>query len=172
MQLQGVTDAMSKARATMSDQEFQCVASRLNNAMHYVREAMQDATAARMGEIVSKLRREQPISKADLELARLWIIGDAESYARMQREFEQYMEQFTRLESILQRYERQQNSVEDLVDAHGVLEDAIHLSYEIAKFLEHKERVTNFEEAIKDPSQLNYQALADVLVRKLQSDKE
>jgi hypothetical protein len=172
MQLQGVTEAMSKARATMSDEEFQGVASRLNNAMSDIREAMQNATAVRIGEIISKLRNEQAITPADLDLARLWIVGDAESYSRMQRDFERHMEEFTLLESILQRYERQQNQVNDLVDAHGVLEDAIHLSYEIAKFLEHKERVTNFEEAVKDPNRLDCQALADVLVRKLHSSKE
>lgn len=172
MQLQGVAEAMSKARATMSNEEFQGVASRLNNAMHVVREAMQEATAPRVGAIIAKLRNQQPIAPEDLDLARLWIIGDAESYARMQRDFERHMDEFNRLEETLQRYEQRANSVEDLVDAHGVLEDAIHLSYEIAKFLEHKERVTNFEEAFKDPSKLNHRVLADVLSRKLQSEKE
>jgi hypothetical protein len=156
----------------MSDEEFQCVASRLNNAMNDVRESMQSATAVRIGEIISRLRNEQPIADADLDLARLWIIGDAESYSRMQRDFEQHMEQFTHLQSTLERYERKNNSVKDLVDVHGALEEAIRLSYEIAKFLEHKERVTNFEAAVKDPSKLRYQILADVLVRKLHSDKE
>lgn len=172
MQLQGVAEAMSRARARMSDEEFQGVASTLNNAMNDVRETMQSVTAVRIGEIVSKLRHEQPISSDDLDLARLWIIGDAESFARMQRDFEQHLEEFTHLQSMLERYERKDNSVEDLVDVHGALEEAMRLSYEIAKFLEHKERVTNFEEAVKNPSQLRYQVLADVLVRKLHSDKE
>lgn len=172
MQFQGVTQAMSKARAAMSDEEFQGVASRLNNAMNGVREAMQSATAVRIGEIISKLRNERPITTDELALARTWIIGDAESYALMQRDFERHMEEFTRLEAVLRQYEQRQNSVDDLVDAHGVLEDAIHLSYEIAKFLEHKERVTNFEKAVADPGHLDQQALADVLVRKLHSDKE
>ena len=172
MQIQGVTGAMSKARAKMSDAAFQDAAQVLNETLDVVREAMQKETAVLISDLIVKLKREERLSADDLKVARMWIVGDAESYTKTQQEFDYFLKRFAALETDLATYERRENSVNELIDAQGVVEEAIRTSYDIAKYLEQKERIANYEAAVKDPSKLNHKVLADLLDRKLRSEEE
>jgi hypothetical protein len=169
MEIPGVTEAMAKARASLSDADFNNAARLLNNAMDVVREKMQAAMAPTVGELITKLKGKEPISSEDLQVARLWIVGDAEAFAKAQSNFDQLVSKFGVLEESLKRCEQRGGSVAELTDVHGLLEEAVRVSYDIAKCLEAKERVRNFEASISEPSKINRQLLADILSRKLES---
>jgi hypothetical protein len=109
------------------------------------------------------------ISTEELELIKLWIVGDAESYTKMENNFQNWLQEFKRLETVLKEYDNIDCSLNDLFKLHGTLQDAIRISYDIANFLDNKERITKFEKAASNVSNLDTNLLVRILTAKLQS---
>ncbi|HEX9883132.1 MAG TPA: hypothetical protein VGA79_04120, partial [Desulfobaccales bacterium] len=58
-------------------------------------------------------------------------------------------------------------SVQEMVELHGVLEDAVKVADNVAHFLEDKERIQRFDEAINNLSSADNKLIADFLKAKL-----
>lgn len=169
MRLQGINKVMENALANMSNDAFQQVGSVLNNNKNGIREEIQKATSAEIKKIIDNLKNKRAISTEELELIKLWIVGDAESYIKMENNFQDWLQEFKRLGTVLEEYGNKECSPNDLFKLHGILQDAIRISYDIANFLDNKERITKFEKAAGDVSNLDTDILVRVLSAKLQS---
>jgi hypothetical protein len=169
MRLQGINKIMENALVNMSNDAFQQVGSVLSNNKNDMREAIQKETSTEMRNIIDNLKNNMAISTKEFELIKLWIVGDAESYTKMENNFQDWLQEFKRLETVLKEYDNKECSRNDLFKLHGILQDAIRISYDIANFLDHKERITKFEKAASDVSNLDTDVLVRILTAKLQS---
>lgn len=162
---------MDRARRAETDNGFRQSCSALGDEKNRLREQIQMLTAPEIASIIKKLRHEEDITTADLEFVRLWVIGDAEGYLQMENNLQRWLEEYDAVKARLARHTAASNSVADLVNVMGLLEEAIRLGADIANLLEKKERVANFEQSTRDPASLNKAVLAALLSRKLESDQ-
>jgi hypothetical protein len=172
MNFQNVTRIMENSLTTMSVETFQQAGSALSEAKNLIRETLQSETASDTKNIIKKLSAGQPLSTAEMNLIRLWIVGDAESYIMMENNLQDWIDEFGRLKKTLADFTDKPSSAEDLFKLQGLLEDAVRISYDIGNFLEKKERVKKFESSISDgldESEINL--LIKVLTAKLQSSE-
>jgi hypothetical protein len=89
----------------------------------------------------------------------------------MENDFGKWQEEFRRLGDVLESYAGQTPSPQTLVEAHGVLEDAIRLTADISYFLEKKDRVDRFQSAINNLSAEDAKFLAGMLRSMLSSQE-
>ena len=86
--------------------------------------------------------------------------------------FQDWVREYERLETTLIRYADSECSMEDLFQLQGILDDATRVSYDIALFLESKERISKFESAVSDGlDKAERDVLAKILTDKLRSPK-
>jgi hypothetical protein len=145
-----VTRTMANARAAMTDSAFQQAAAAVSNAKSAIREESQEKTSPEMEEILDKLQSGDPLTNQEVGLIRAWVIGDAESYTKMENSFQDWLSEYDRLEATLADYEKRECSSEELLKLYGILEDAARISYDIANFLEKQDRISKFESAVAD----------------------
>lgn len=166
----GVSELMANATESMSDGAFQQAASALSDAMNMVREEAQKRTAAEIVKIVNKLKSGQRISVDEITLIKVWIVGDASGYTKMENDFQDWISEYDRLRNSLASYENRDCSSEEFFEIQGILEDATRISYDIANFIQKKDRIQNFELAIGDGLDSGERdILLNALISKLQS---
>ncbi len=167
-----VARIMQEALNSMTDDAFQGVGAALSQSREAVREQIQDQTSSRIlvKEVINKLSLNQRLTSEDIALMRLWIVGDAESYALCESNLNDWLEEYKRLAGALAGYENRACDAGDLFKLGGLLEDAERVTYDIANLLEKKERINKFEAAVSDgldPDER--ETLVDVLNEKLRS---
>jgi len=146
--LKGMSQVMKLAQSGNNADQYSYTATQLVQAKNKVREAIEQATADDVAAIISKLEGNQPLSEAEKQTVRLWVVGDAEGYVKMENNFPDWLVEYQRLVDTIGDYEGKPGSVQELVEVHGVLEDAIKVADALAHFLEDRERVARFEKAI------------------------
>ncbi len=171
MSLRDVVDAMARALESPTDGAFRQVGSLLADAKAAVREALQGRTAPQVAAIIKKLKADQEITSQDIALIRLWVVGDAEGYVEAENDFQNWLQEYARLREAFGRYADGEWSTDDMVRLQGLIEDSVRVSFDLANYLEKKERVENFDQTTRDPKSINKEVLAALLSRKLQSDK-
>lgn len=165
-----VTKTMANAKETMSEGAFQQAGSALSEAKNIVREEAQKKTSSEIKKILNKLQSDEHISAEETALIKAWIVGDADEYTKMENNFQDWISEYERLRKSIVSYENKDCSFEELLKLHGILEDATRVSYDIANFLENKERIKKFETAVGDGLDKNERdILVNVLIGKLQS---
>jgi len=146
--LKGMSQAMQQAAAGNTAEAYGLVATELVKSKDKIRQALEEATAAAVAAIIPKLENNQPLTDAEKHTVKLWVVGDAEGYLKMENHFQDWLEEYRRLTAAIADGEGQAGSVQELVDLHGRLEDAIKVADAIAHYLDDRERVTRFENAI------------------------
>jgi hypothetical protein len=164
------SDMMQAASDSMTDDAFQGVATALSESRQVAREELQKSTSAQMQEIIKKLGSGNKLSPEEIALTELWIVGDAQSYVEEEKNYKEWMEEYNRLWESLAGYDNKNCSTQELFALSGLLEDATRISYNIANFLEKKERIDNFRLAVSDGlDKEEREALVDILRGKLKS---
>lgn len=165
-----VTKTMANARSVLSDGAFQKAGSALSEAKNIVREEAQQQTSSELKKVINKLQSSNPMTTEEIALMKAWIVGDAIGYTKMENSFQNWLSEYERLEKSLASYENKDCSPKDLLKLHGILEDALRVSYDIANFLEKKDRINKFESAVADGlDEAERDVLVNVLTGKLQS---
>ncbi|OPX28180.1 MAG: hypothetical protein B1H08_06370 [Candidatus Omnitrophica bacterium 4484_171] len=119
--------------------------------------------------LYKSFKKNKPLSQEDINIMKLWIVGDAQSYAKMENNFNDWVNEFKRLKTVLAEYEDKDLSKVQLLNIRGVFEDAARAAADIGNLLEKKERIKKFEEATKSPQGLDREILVDVLEQKIGS---
>ncbi len=145
-----VTKSMMAALEQASDGAFQQAAAVLSQNREDLREIMQEKTAGKIAEILGKLAANGQLSAEEAALTRMWIVGDAESYINAENDLNGWLEEYKRLAGVLRGFEGRDCSEQDAMKLSGILEDAIRTSYDIANFLEKKDRIAKFDRALSD----------------------
>ena len=119
--------------------------------------------------IIGKLENNQPLNEAEKQTVKLWVVGDAEGYVKMENNFQDWLEEYRRLLDVIADWEGKTGSVQELVEVHGVLEDAIKVADAVAHFLEDRERVARFENAMSNLNAEDNKFIAGMLKSMLAS---
>ena len=159
----------SEAAASVTADKFSAAGMDLVQARKAIREELQKLTAAAMQPIIAKLHQNQPLGSAEKELVRLWIVGDAASFTKKESDFREWLAEFQRLGEAIRNVEQMPASLPEMLDLHGNLEEAVRLAGDIQFFLEEKERVGRFEQAVQNLSAADAELLAGILQEKLSS---
>jgi hypothetical protein len=169
--LKGISSSMKKAQDNMASEDFLLVAGLLSDTKDTARNQAQQVTAEKVKEVIQRLKKNEALTPEDIDCARLWIVGDAESYPGLENSFKEWCAEFKRLESAVREYENKELALADLFKMHGMLEDAQRIATDIGSFLEKKERIAHFERIIKDVENLDREILINILETKLKSPR-
>lgn len=167
--LKDLAKSMGRAAETPDGEEF----NRLSNVFHHhksaIREKIQAMTSKEVKGIIKKLAEGEDPTKDEMDLVKLWIVGDAEAYSKMENNFEDWIAEFKWLESLMAEQASGTEEVQDLFRIQGILEDASRLAINIGYYLETKERIRRFEEATANPTLMDRDLIVKILKRKLTS---
>lgn len=167
--LAGIGRVFSEAASYTSTDKFSEAGMALVQARNEIREELQGMTTAAMKPIIAKLHKNQPLTGEEQDLIRLWIVGDAAGFTKKESDFREWLEEFRRLGEAIQAVDRMPTSLPAMLDLHGNLEEAVRLAGDIQFFLEEKERVGRFEQAIQNLNAADAELLAGILQEKLSS---
>ena len=147
------------------------VGAALAVAKKQVRETLQNLTAAQMEGIIEKLENRKSLTPEEKDYVRSWIVGDAESYLRVENHLQAWLQEFKALQDAVRAYEGREVTVQTLLNLHAVLEDAVRVAAEIDGFLEKKERIERFEKTIQNLDQEDVSFIIGILKGQLQSEE-
>jgi hypothetical protein len=167
--LKDLGELMSQAVENPDAEEFNRLSNLFQSRKSAIREKIQAMTSKEVKEIVKKLAEGGDPTREEMDLVRLWIVGDAESYSKMENNFEDWIAEFNWLESLVREQETGPEEVQDLFRVLGILEDASRLAINIGYYLETKERTRRFEEATSNPALMDRDMLVKILKLKLTS---
>ena len=167
--LQGICETMKQAQDTMRFDTFQKAGDVLSRGKAYAREQIQKLSSEQIKAIIVKLKGKAALTPDDLNLVRLWIVGDAESYVSMENSFQVWLTEFKRLQGSLGDYEGKELTELDFFNLRGILEDALRVAYDISNFLEKKERIKKFQDVAGSKDGLDRETLVKILEAKLRS---
>lgn len=136
-----------------------------------LRELMQSETSEEISAIIGKLESNATITDADMELIRLWVVGDAKSYVQMENDSLGWLDELNRLFLVLKDLQDKQLTLENMGKISGTTRDAIRVIGDIIYFKQQEERIANFENASKDLDSDNKLIIANILKQKLASDQ-
>jgi hypothetical protein len=145
------------------------VATQLVQSKNAIRQAIEQATAEAIAAIIGKLENNQPLDEAEKQTVKLWVVGDAEGYVKMENNFQEWLAEYRRLLDVIAAAEGQTGSVQELVEVHGVIEDAIEVANDLAHFLEDQERVARCAKALSNLSAEDNKFIAGMLKSMLAS---
>jgi hypothetical protein len=168
--LQGISQLMQVSDRSSAD-DLDRAGAALTDAKNLVREEIQRLTAEQMEAIIQKLESSQPLDPEEQNYVRSWIIGDAEGYTRVENHLQAWLQEFRTLQSAVSDYEGREESVQNLLNLHAILEDAVRVAANIEAFLEKKERIARFERSIQATGKEDTRVLADILRGQLQSEE-
>ena len=137
---------------------------------NYMREYIQTASAPQIMKIVEKLNKGENLSIKDLDLIQYWLVGDAEYYAKLENNFDDWMSEIKRLVGEISSFVGKDITVEDAVHIRALLMDAMRTAGDVAFYLQQKERLEKFEESVKELDPDERMLLIKLLVSKLGSD--
>jgi len=167
--LAGISRLIKEAASTASADKFSQAGIELVDARNEIREDLQELTASAMQPIIQKLRKNEPLGLEEKNLVRQWIVGDAEAYTKMENDFREWLEEFRRLGEVIGDQATVPAALPEMLKLYGSLEDAVRLAADLQFFLEEKERIGRFEQAIQNLSASDAELLANILQEKLRS---
>lgn len=166
---QGISRIMEVSEKSSAD-DLDRVGATLATAKNQVREAIQDLTGPEMETIIKKLEQGEPLSQEEKDYVRSWIIGDAEGYTRVENHLQAWLQEFRTLQSAVRGYEGQEVNLQNLLNLHAILEDAVRVAANIEDFLEKKERIERFESTIQNLEKEDTSFIITILKGQLQSE--
>jgi hypothetical protein len=167
--LAGIAQIIAGAAASPSADALSRAGVELVQARNEIREAVQQLTAEAMQPIIAKLRKNEPLGLEEKDLVRLWIVGDAEGYTQMENDYREWLEEFQRLGRAIGDQGAAPSALPEMLNLYGSLEDAVRLAADLQFFLEEKERIGRFQQAIQNLSASDAELLANILQEKLTS---
>lgn len=168
--IQNLKVTASAALASECVQEFTDFEKYVNEVEAYVRETQQAMWADEAKATVKNLETGRPLTPADLDIIRMFLISDAVSYLEHENNYGDWKRELTRLMDDLAR---RANTVDrdTIGDLRGVLKDAIRLVPDIRNYLDEKQRVAKFEDAINTLDDASRKMLARLMNEQLTSTK-
>ncbi len=167
--LKGLAESMQQALEALDAEGFYRLSSHFQGLKSEAREKIQEMTSKRVKEIIEKLGKGTELTKEETDLVRLWIVGDAEGYSKMENNYEDWLAEFKRLAAVLGEYASGPDEIQALFRAQGVLEDARRVAHDLGSYLETKERIHRFEETTANPQRGDRELIARILKMKLHS---
>lgn len=145
---------------------FQKLAAVFSTYEGRFREDIQDMTRAEISRIIRKLQSEESLTDEERSVIELWIVGDARSFVKLEHKFKTNMEELKALQIEINRLCFSAADLETVSCLRAILEYGARLNYALASFLEKKERLDNFQQAMSTLDLDQREQLIDILKSK------
>jgi hypothetical protein len=161
-----------KAQEMGTADAYGALQNRVEDLREDLRESVQALTHDQMRQIIRQLRGNEPVTEEDLQLIRLWVVGDADAYVVEENNFGDWIDEIRRLGEEIGNSRLAPVEPKHLKKLQALLTDARGVIGNIANFLTHKERVDRFEETMSGGlDDDGRQILADILSRAYESSR-
>ena len=164
-----ISSRVSEARQGGDSGSYLRLGAVLAEMKNVCRETLQLMTRDKANEIIKKLKGNLPISADDLQVVRLWIIGDVEQYVRGENNFEDWLKEVDRLSEEIKKLDGRMLDDQGVKGLQALLVDLDRTIQDIIQYLTDKERIATFENATQDIDPDERKTLVDILSRKLES---
>jgi len=134
-----------------------------------LREGIQEKTEGEMMQVIKQLENNEDILSQEIDLIRLWIVGDAKSYLKMENNYEEWIQEAQRLVEAVKSISTKELTPRLMGDLQGIARDATRTLSDITFYKENTERTQKFEDSIKTLTPENKLFLAEMLKAKLHS---
>lgn len=142
-----VSSSFNDAQKAADSASYQRLAAVLSESGEQLREHIQDITGEQISKIIRKLEAGSQIAKDELAFVRLWVVGDAQYYLKLENNFQDWLSELGRIMNEVDRINNPEPDLETASRLRALLEDGKRVVYDIAFYLEKKERIANFEES-------------------------
>ena len=173
---QAVTDLLDRITSTPSvdaksdEGRLNALSGALAGLNQELREQIQAATAAQVTPLISLLEADGAIGAKELELIRLWLVGDAEYYVKTENDFSAWVAELDRLLGVLRQLRSEAVTPTTMARMEATVRDALRVASDIAFYRQQEERVHSFQNATNQLNRDDKQTLARLLARKLSSE--
>lgn len=136
-----------------------------------LREYIQDLTRGEIDAIIEKLEKGGQLTKGELASIRLWIVGDADYYIKLENNFEDWLSELKRLMDEINKINEAEPELEKALQLRAVLQDGNRLLPNIIFYLLQKTRVNSFNRAIAEIDKQGRKILIEMLRDKYTSQE-
>lgn len=162
--------AADTALAQESPEGFSNFEKFVNEVEAYVREVQQSMWADQAKHAIRALEKGEVLTGDDRDVIRTFLVSDAERYVYHENNFGDWKRELRRLmDDLVQR----SNTVDrdTIGDLRGVLKDGIRLVPDIRNYLEERQRVDKFQQALDTLDQQSTAMLIQLMKEQLKSPK-
>lgn len=168
--IHSLKDSAAGALKQQTLEQFEALESYVAEVDVYVREVQQGLWANEARGTIKKLEKGEALDACDLDLLRVFLVSDAERYLAVENNYADWIAELRRImEDLVRRAETVDRHT--IADLRGVLKDAMRLIPDIRNFLDEKQRVTKFEQAINNLNEGSRKMLIKLLSDQLASSK-
>lgn len=159
---------MKSAISAGTPEGYETLEQHVNRFESALRELEQSQSKVEVEKAVKSLSSGRALSAGEQAVVREMIVGDAESYLRMENNFKDWQAELQRLQGEMARLARSPNpgAVREL---RGVVKDAVRLMPNIRSHAEEKRRIGQFDAAFAQLDDGNRELLVQLLREKLSS---
>ena len=136
---------------------------------HYLREYLQQLSGDDVKKVINKLKGGGAISPQELDLVRLWLVGDAEYYLQHENNFSDWTKELARLVDQMNPCNVDKPDVTTVCRFRSILRDASRVIADIMYFVQQKDRVSKFNESTEEIDDEERSILVRLLEQKLRS---
>jgi hypothetical protein len=174
---QAVTDLLDRITSTPSvdakidEGRLNALSGTLARLKDELREQVQAATASEVAPLITLLEADGPIGAKELELIRLWLVGDAEYYVKTENDFSAWVAELDRLLGALRQLRSEAVTPTTMARMEATVRDALRVASDIAFYRQQEDRVGSFQNATSRLTRDDKKTLAQLLARKLSSEE-
>ncbi|MBI4249663.1 MAG: hypothetical protein HY611_09185, partial [Elusimicrobia bacterium] len=145
--VEAITSSIENAKRKDNSDAYRSLTGFLRDAKAEMRECIQELTRESMLEIIQKLESGQGLGGEDIDLVRLWIVGDADSYLRAENNYKDWIRELDRIEGDISAVKNQQIEAKNFSRLQALLTDMDRTAQNVFMYLSERERVARFEQA-------------------------
>lgn len=159
---------MKSALSGGTAEDYETLEQHVNRLESALRELEQSQLSAPVEQAIKSLSAGRALSPEEQAAVRAIIVGDAESYLKMENNFKEWQAELQRLQSEMERLARSPNA-DAIHELRGVVKDAARLMPNIRSYAEEKDRLNRFNAAFAQLDDGNRELLVTLLREKLSS---
>ena len=168
--IQELKTSADSALAGQNVKEFSEFERFVNEVDAMVRETQQAMWGSEAKAVIKKLERGDALTDPEREVIRTFLVSDAEHYLAHENNFGDWQLELKRLVNDIAR---RANTLDkhSIAALRGVIKDAVRLVPDIRNYLEERERVKKFDNALKGLDQPARDMLGQLMREQLKSPK-
>ncbi len=136
-----------------------------------LREGVQTSTEKEIKEIIKQLKDGKELTTSQDKTLRLWIVGDAEHYTKLENNYDDWMAELKRLVDSICSLQGEDFGTDVAMQLRALIYDATRVMDDLIYFTQHKERLERFEEATRELDKDERVHLVRILEQKLKSGR-
>jgi len=137
-----------------------------------LREHIQEITKDQIQEIINKLRNSQQLSVNELEYVKLWIVGEADYYVKLENNYKDWIDELKRLVDEINKNHENEPDFICASKQRAMLLDGIRVAGDIVFFVKQQQRIKNFTESTQEIDPEERSLLIRLLEGKIRSPRE